>query len=65
MTDSYTSVQMTTADAQLFVEMQKHYAFVKLMESIGAFEIKSGSVTVHFDALGAIGSVDIQRHFRP
>lgn len=43
-------------------------AFIAFLTSIGFFEIRSGSIqlTVNFDALGAIGSVETQtkHHYR-
>lgn len=60
-----TTVQLSPEDALTFIAFQKHYAFIKLMESLGVFAITSGSVEVHFDGMGQIGSVDVRRHFRP
>lgn len=57
-------VELNNEDALLFVKFQKRHAFIKLMESMGAFDIKSGSLTIHFDQYGGIGSVDVNRHFR-
>lgn len=59
-----TPVYLSNEEALLFIEFQKRYAFMKLLESIGAFQIRSGSVTIHFDALGGIGSVDKQEHYK-
>ena len=38
---------------------------IKLLESIKAFDIKSGSVTVHFGPDGTISKVDKIEHFKP
>lgn len=59
-----TKIELTPEDAILFIEFQKRYAFMKLLESLDAFSIKSGFVSVHFDNLGGIASVDVQRHYR-
>lgn len=59
-----TLVQLTPADAALFVSFQKRHAFMKVLESVGAFDIKSGTLEVHFDAVGNIGSIDINRHIK-
>ncbi len=48
-----------------FAKFQKHYSLVQLLESLGVFSIVNGSVEIHFDSIGNIGSVDIRRHFRP
>lgn len=59
-----TIVELTPEDALLFMQFQKRYAFIQLLESVGAFDIKSGHITIHFDNLGGIGSVDIERHHK-
>lgn len=62
--DNLTMIQLTPEDAALFIQFQKRYAFMNLMESLGAFKIKSGYVTVHFDNMGEVGSIDVQQHYR-
>lgn len=64
MDKELTPIYLNQEEAMLFVAFQKRYAFIELLESLKVFDIKSGSITVNFDSLGAIGSVDIQRHFR-
>ncbi len=59
-----TRIELTNEEALLFVQFQKRYAFMKLLESLNAFDIKSGFITIHFDNLGGIGSVDVQKHYR-
>lgn len=59
-----TTIELTAADALLFVEFQKRYALMQLLDNIGAFAVKSGSVTIHFDALGAIANVEVKRHYK-
>ena len=57
-------IELTDDDAILFREYQKRYSFFKLLESIQAFEIKGGSVEIHFDALGQIASVEKHEYYR-
>lgn len=64
MATNMTSIELSSADALLFVEFQKRYTFMQLLDSVGAFGIANGSVTVHFDGLGAIRTVDVQRHYK-
>ncbi len=64
MNDLYTTVQLSKKDALEFVRFQKHYAFVELMDSLGVFNVQNGTVEIHFDQFGQIGSVDIKRRFR-
>jgi hypothetical protein len=59
-----TTIQLTPEEAKLFIQFQKRYLFMQLLESLGVFNVKSGYVTIHFDNLGGIGSVDIQRHYK-
>lgn len=60
-----TSVFLSEDDAIMFVNFQKHYAFIRTLEAVGAFDLKSGSITIHFDNMGAIGSIEKQQHFKP
>lgn len=59
-----TPIFLTKEEALLFVAFQKRYAFFRLLETLKVFELKSGSVEIHFDNLGGIGSVDIHQHFK-
>lgn len=59
-----TTLQLSEQDALVFVKFQRHHALVMLLDSIGAFDLKSGSVTINFDATGRIGSVDKFQHFK-
>lgn len=60
-----TVVELTPLEAQTFIAFQKHRALIGMLESIKAFDIKGGSVTIHFSRLGEIISVDKQEHFSP
>lgn len=60
-----TTVELTKEDALLFVEFQKRHALFALLESLGAFAIRNGSVTINFDSMGAISSVNKHETFRP
>lgn len=42
----------------------KQIQFVKLMESLGVFDIKNGSVRINFNDAGEIGVVEVNRTFR-
>lgn len=59
-----TTVYLTEEEARLFIEFQKRYAFMQLLESLDVFKIRSGSITVHFDNTGEIASLDKQEHYR-
>lgn len=62
--EQLTVIQLTDADAKLFIQFQKRHALMELLESLGAFDLKSGYVSIHFDNLGGIGSVDVHKHYR-
>lgn len=62
--DTLIKIELSEQDAKLFVEYQKRYSFMQLLESINAFDIRNGSVTIHFNAEGGIGSVEKQQHFK-
>ncbi len=57
-------IEITEEDAKLFTEFQRRYIFMKMLESVDAFEIKNGSVTIHFNNLGEVGSIDVNKHLR-
>ena len=59
-----TAVYMTEGEAMLFVEFQKRYAFIELLESVKAFDLRGGSIQIHFDAMGQIVSVEKREHYR-
>ena len=63
-TQNLIKVELTEADALLFVEFQKRFTFMKLLESLNVFSIKSGSFTVHFNNLGEIQKVDVNRQYK-
>lgn len=60
-----TPVYLSAADIVAFKKFQKHYALIGLLDSLGVFDITSGSAEIHFDSMGNIGSVDVRRHYRP
>lgn len=64
MTQPLTVVELSQYEASQFIIFQKHRALIGLLESIGAFDLRSGSVTIHFDHLGQVGGIDKQQHFR-
>ena len=57
-------VTMSDSDAKMFIEFQKRYAFIQLLESIGAFNLKSASLTINFDAFGQIASLEKKEHYK-
>ena len=57
------TVFMTDIEAQQFVVFQKYHALVGLLESIKAFDVKSGSVEIHFDHMGRIKSLEKHESF--
>ncbi len=52
-----TTIQLTEKQAKQWIIMQ-------LLDSLEVFDIKSGRVVIDFDPQGAIGNVEIVRHFR-
>ena len=59
-----TTVFLTPEDAKLFLQFQQRFAFMKTLEEIGAFNLRSGSITIHFDNLGQIAGIDKKEHYR-
>ena len=58
-----TIVYLTQEDAKLFVEFQKRYLFMKLLESLEVFTLDTGKVTISFTNK-EIHSVDVNKHYR-
>lgn len=63
--NNQTIITLSEQEALLFIEFQKRHAFFKLLESVGAFNIRSGSIKINFDSLGCIGSVEKMEYFKP
>lgn len=51
-------IDLTLEDAELFKRFQQRYLFMQLLESVKAFDIRSGSLEVHFNAQGEIAMVE-------
>lgn len=64
MNDLTTTVYLTQDEVEQFVLFQKRRAFIGLLESINAFEIKDGSITIHFNHNGEIKTVDKHEAYR-
>ncbi len=59
-----TTLIITDEQAKQFIQFQKHWVFFNMLESMGAFNIKGGSIEVHFSKLGEIVGVDKHEHYR-
>lgn len=57
-------IGLTELEAQQFVQFQKHRAFIGLLDSLKVFDIRDGSVTIHFNSLGEIKTVDKHIYYR-
>lgn len=42
----------------------KAFAMMKVLQSLGVFDVKLGSVTLDFDQTGAIKNVKIEKNYR-
>ena len=51
-------VTLSEEDAKLFVQFQKHYAFIKMLEDIKAFNLRDGNIKIHFNHLGEVKTID-------
>lgn len=58
------NVALSPEEALLFIEFQKQFSFIKLMHSLGVFDIRNGSVKINFNNQGEIGVVEINRTYR-
>ena len=64
MNEPLIPIFLTDLEAKSFVEFQKHRAIIGLLESIDAFSIRGGSVTIHFDNNGKISSLQKLQEYR-
>jgi len=53
-----TVLHLTSLEAVRFVDFTKHYDIIDKLQKSGAFNIRNGSVTLHFDANGKVSSVE-------
>ena len=60
-----TTIELTPEAAVLFLEFQRRYAIIEILNKLGVFEIRGGSFTVHFDANGKLGTVEKHEYFKP
>lgn len=60
-----TPIFLSEKDVKVFKDFQRHYALIGLLESLGVFDMTSGSVEIHFDSWGKIGHIEVHRHYRP
>ena len=58
-----TVVNLSDEDAKQFVRSQKHRAIVDMLEKVGAFSIRGGSITLHFGINGEIKTIDKHEYF--
>lgn len=52
------TIFLTTPEAELFKSYQQFHETFALLVRQGVFDVKSGSVTINFDAQGQIGSIE-------
>jgi len=51
-------VELTTIDAQSFIEFKRHQALFQRMLETGCFDVHGGKVTLHFDADGTLRKIE-------
>lgn len=52
------TVYLTTQDAAMFKEWQQFHAMFALFAKSGVFDMRSGSVTIHFDPQGKVQRIE-------
>lgn len=60
-----TVIELSPQEALLFVAFQRRYPVFNVLEQLGAFDMKNGSVTINYDANGAVSSVSLNKTLRP
>lgn len=59
-----TTIQLTEDEAKLFVQFQKHFAMIGLLDSVGTFDLQNASIKINFDSYGKIGSIEKHQFYR-
>lgn len=59
-----TAIYITEEEAKRFVTFQKHYALIGLLDSLGAFDIKSGSIKINFNDKGMVSTIEKNEVYR-
>lgn len=55
---NYAKIELSEQEALMFTQFRKRQAFMELMEKEGIFDIRNGSVTLHFNSFGGIDSIE-------
>ena len=58
MTDNLINVSLTNEDAILFVEFRKLQDEFMILRKNGIFDVKNGSITIHFDSEGLVRKIE-------
>ena len=58
-----TTLFLTPEECAQFILFQKHRALIGLLESLQAFDLKDGSIEIHFNRLGEIIAVNKHQRF--
>lgn len=56
-----TAVYLTEEEAKRFVVFQKHFSFVQALSDLGAFEMRAGSVEIHFVHASIYARIGLQK----
>lgn len=56
--DKEVTIILTTPEAIMWRDYQQFHAAFALLVSRGIFDVKNGSVTIHFDSLGNIAKIE-------
>lgn len=57
------TVVMSEEDAGLFLRFRKFQSAIEMLDREGIVDMKNGSVSLHYDQLGTIRSVEVVRRY--
>lgn len=60
-TEELVSIKLNQSEAELFVWVQQHWDKLFVMKSAGLFSVKNGSITLNFDDIGTLMSIQSNR----
>ena len=58
------TILLSEEDARMFILFQKQHALINALDSLGVFDMRNGSVTIHYDSVGKIRSMEKKQQFR-
>lgn len=63
MTETLNTIKLSYDESKLFLKFREHQDLFELLNSIDAWSVRSGSITIHINAEGKVAGVAKEQHF--